>query len=194
MLLLAMTEGSLSPDKLSTTLDAQLRSILDEKLEPFQALQAEMKELRTFVEEANKKYDDVVKRMADHETSSKAIAAQIKVLKSALHTMESRVNHLMSVCNDLEQYLRREWVEVQGIPVAKDEDTNNIVVKVAELMGIEIEENDISISHPSKPKLSGNDCVAGNIVLPFNKLRYKDVRAIPLFLRLTKTMRACHRV
>ena len=156
-------------------LDAQLRSILDEKLEPFRALQAEMNELRAFVEEANNKYDEVVKRMADHETSSKAIAAENKVLKSALHTMESRVNHLTSVCNDLEQYSRRECVEVRGIPVTKDEGTNDIVVKVAELMDIEIEEDDVSISHrlPTSKEYKRNN-VEPVIIVKFVRIDVKE--------------------
>jgi hypothetical protein len=39
--------------------------------------------------------------------------------------------------NDLEQYLRRDCVEICGIPLNNDqEDTNNIVIKVAEVIGV----------------------------------------------------------
>jgi hypothetical protein len=44
--------------------------------------------------------------------------------------------------NTLEQYSRRDCVEVRGIPFAEGitrEDTNNIVVKVSEVMGGERE-------------------------------------------------------
>ena len=54
---------------------------------------------------------------------------------------------LQILCNDTEQYSRRECVEIQGIPVSEHEDTNKIVVKVGELMGFEIKEDDISVSH-----------------------------------------------
>ena len=54
-------------------------------------------------------------------------------------------------CNDLEQYSRRECVEIHGIPPTQDdestEDTNEIVCKIGELIGFEIESQDISVSH-----------------------------------------------
>ena len=58
--------------------------------------------------------------------------------------------------------MRRECLEIQGIPLLpKDsqhiEDTNKIVIKVGELMGVQIEAEDISISHhlPISSKYTG---------------------------------------
>jgi len=69
------------------------------------------------------------------------------------------------ICNEQEQYLRRECLEIQGIPLSpKDsqhiEDTNKIVIKVGELMGVQIEAEDISISHclPISSKYTGKRC------------------------------------
>ena len=55
-------------------LDAQLRRILVKKLNRWRNLQAEMKEQRAFVEEANKKYNEVVYKMATHEASPRAFS------------------------------------------------------------------------------------------------------------------------
>ena len=49
--------------------------------------------------------------------------------------------------NNLEQYSRRECLEIRGIPVQPGEKTNEIVRKVGEVIGVVIESNDISISH-----------------------------------------------
>ena len=49
--------------------------------------------------------------------------------------------------NDMEQYSRRECCEITGIPETPDEDTNDLVIKVGALMDIELDEDDISVSH-----------------------------------------------
>ena len=49
--------------------------------------------------------------------------------------------------NNLEQYSRRECLEIRGVPVLPGEKTNEIVRKVGEVIGVAIECNDISISH-----------------------------------------------
>ena len=57
----------------------------------------------------------------------------------------TRANH------DLEQYTRRECVEIRGIPVAanpSEEQTNNIVKDVGKVLRVDITENGISVSHP----------------------------------------------
>ena len=52
--------------------------------------------------------------------------------------------------NDLEQYTRRDCIEIRGIPLPEEpqeEETNNIVLQLSEKMGIPMERKDISISH-----------------------------------------------
>ena len=68
-----------------------------------------MKELRASVEEVNKKYNEVVQKIAAYEASSKAIGAGVQ---TTLNIMENRVNHYASVCNNFEQYSKRECIEV----------------------------------------------------------------------------------
>ena len=61
----------------------------------------------------------------------------------------------------MRQYSRRECVEIQGIPVSEHEDTKKIVVQVGELLGVEIKEDDISISNrlPTSSKYKGKKSV-----------------------------------
>ena len=67
-----------------------------------------------------------------------------------LQATTKKLQDLSGAHNDLEQYVRRECVEIRGIPLPSShskEDTNEIVLKVAKLMGVDIEDRDISISH-----------------------------------------------
>ena len=54
----------------------------------------------------------------------------------------------------MEQCSRRECLEIKGIPVLEGEDTNKLVMNVGELVGVEIEQDHISVSHrlPSSSK------------------------------------------
>ncbi|CAB4003606.1 Hypothetical predicted protein [Paramuricea clavata] len=49
--------------------------------------------------------------------------------------------------NEIEQYSRRDCIEISGLPQETDEDLNKLVVKIGSLMDVELDERDISISH-----------------------------------------------
>ena len=49
--------------------------------------------------------------------------------------------------NDLEQYSRRDCLEIRGIPQSQEDDTDEIVKKVGELIDVDLNFEDISVSH-----------------------------------------------
>ena len=60
----------------------------------------------------------------------------------------------------MEQFTRREWVKIRGIPVAatpSEEQTNNFVKDVGKLLGVDTTQNDISGGHrmPQSQKHKG---------------------------------------
>ena len=64
--------------------------------------------------------------------------------------MSTELKAMKESFNTLEQYSRRDCVELRGIPIVEGnvrEDTNNIVVKVSEAMGLNVSNEDISVSH-----------------------------------------------
>ncbi|XP_078000068.1 uncharacterized protein LOC144452789 [Glandiceps talaboti] len=78
-------------------------------------------------------------------------------MKWKLKTKASSNNSLsLTTCNlsttqqelhDLQQYTRRNNLEIHGIPEQPDEDTDSIVTKVANTVGVRITSSDIDISH-----------------------------------------------
>ena len=56
------------------------------------------------------------------------------------------LKQLKADLNELQQYSRRHCLEIRGNPFHQDEDTDDIVKKVAEIIDIDVED-DISISH-----------------------------------------------
>ena len=49
--------------------------------------------------------------------------------------------------NNMQQYSRRDCVEIAGVPQQLGENTNDLVMKVGLLIGISLSETDISVSH-----------------------------------------------
>lgn len=56
---------------------------------------------------------------------------------------------MLEMVNDLEIYTRRKYLEIRGIPIStnqfiKEENTDNIVIKAAELISVEIKRKYLS--------------------------------------------------
>ncbi len=54
--------------------------------------------------------------------------------------------------SNIEQYSLCECIEIIGLPEEQDENTNELAIKVGSLMGLDIQEGDISVSHRLPPK------------------------------------------
>ena len=78
----------------------------------------------------------------------------LKVQKAGMSSFQDKVdlmgNDLKLTASDLdklEQYGRRNNLEIHGIPYQKDKDTNQIVKKVASMLKVKLENSEISTSH-----------------------------------------------
>ena len=98
----------------------------------------------------SKKYDEINEKVVKMEGEKREIIDENKRMKSEIFNMSNELKEMKESFNTLEQYSRRDCVEVRGIPFAEGtarEDTNNIVVKVSEVMGVNVRKEDISVSH-----------------------------------------------
>ena len=106
------------------------------------------------VEFVNGEYDELLQMMKTSNDERKALKDEIKILqdenkilKATIDSIERSLESVTRANHDLEQYTRRECVEIRGIPVAAnpwEEQTNSIVEDVGKLLGLDITENDIS--------------------------------------------------
>ena len=88
------------------------------------------------------------------EEQNRQLNFENKSLKSHVDTLTQKVRELEFEIEEQQQYSRRDCLEFKNIPQLEDESTNEIVVNVAELLGVSISHDDISISHrlpPGKP-------------------------------------------
>ena len=142
-----------------------LNKMLDEKFEEkFKLLESKLNKklapIKKSVEEALQSVQFISSKYDEIKVHLKLIDGEGKTFKTALASLQDSIDSVAKAQNDLEQYGRRECIEIRGIPVAQDstnEDTNAIVKNVGKLMGIDIEDEDISISHrlPQSKKYKG---------------------------------------
>ena len=87
-----------------------------------------------------------------------------KSLKGKLLDTTSQLKVLKESFNELEQYSRRDCMEIRGIPdISSDtrEDTNEIVVELGRKIGVDLKKEETSTSYrlPSKRKANGERCI-----------------------------------
>ena len=155
---------------------------LDKKLNPLNStiseLKKSVKEAMNFLEFVNAKYEELLEMMKSSKEERKAFKDENKILKATIRSIESSLESVTRVNNDLEQYTRKECVEIRGIPVAatpSEEQTNNIVTNVGKLLGMDITQNDISVSHqmPQSQKHKGKPRPPA-IIVKFTRCDVKD--------------------
>ena len=71
-----------------------------------------------------------------------------KCLKDEVLRLSTIVNQHSKEINNIEQYSRRECAKISHLPEESNKNTNALaIIKVASLMGLNLSEKDISISH-----------------------------------------------
>ena len=119
--------------RVSTSMTAincdQFAKILDDKLSPLNSRIAELKksvdEAMNHVEFVNAKYDELLQMMKTSNDERKTLQDENNILqhenkiwKATIDSMERSLESVTRANDDLEQYTRRECVEIRGIPVA----------------------------------------------------------------------------
>ena len=95
----------------------------------------------------SEKYDEIIKLLKVSEEEKKLLVTENKNLKAKVLQSENEIKLLQQSFNDMDQYLRRDCIEIRGLPIDSKQNSNNLVLKIAEKIGIDIKESDISVSH-----------------------------------------------
>ena len=83
---------------------------------------------------------------------------EINAKNDKICELEKKVDELTQKCDDLEQYSRRNMIRVTGIKENADENTDDLVMKMAnELMDTPLDISEIDRSHRVGPKASGRE-------------------------------------
>lgn len=108
-----------------------------------------------------------------------SLRAEVTELKKQVCMRDVRIQTLETSLEELEQYQRRNNIRISGIPEAVGEDTDNLVVKLAQALGCDLDTDDIDRSHRVGSRdLQGDPRGPRPILVKF--VSYKSKRALTL--------------
>ena len=137
---------------------------IEKRMEKLDIVQQKVDNLATRIESMEKKFMEIEKSQdfqaetLDTQGSHIAkILAENKNLKKENTLINRTLNDLHEELeiekvkrNQLEQYGRREMLEISGIPVAQDENCTDIVYKLCQITSTDIKKSKIEVSHRTK--------------------------------------------
>ncbi|XP_028412919.1 uncharacterized protein LOC114535793 [Dendronephthya gigantea] len=128
----------------------------------------EVKKSQSFLSE---KFEELITSMAELKQENNALRTESSQLRKRIESLECQVAAAESDTESIKQYLRRDLIEIHGVPVNPDEDTNTLVKGVVELAdpSLKLDDQDISISH----RLSASTGFIAPIIAKFTR---RDVR------------------
>ena len=132
--------------------------LIDEKFRGLEEKFMKINDIEKSVSFLSNSYDELRKIVETTELQCKSNDVQITRMTCYLNNVTNELDQVKQDLDNLEQYIRRECLEIRGVPIAKDEDTNDIVKKVGNLVNVNIDNEDISVSHrlPSKNEKNNN--------------------------------------
>ena len=96
----------------------------------------EIKKSQNFL---NDKFESLLKSVEELKGVTNLLRSENARLQQRVGSLESKVALVENDMEYLRQYLRRDMLEIHGIPVTTGENTNNIVMKVVSLIEPEFE-------------------------------------------------------
>lgn len=101
-------------------------------------------------------YDELNVKVTTLEKREKELVQENQCLRGEINKLAKRVTDNELANDELEQYSRRDCIQICNNPVMKDENANRIVIELADKIGVNIQESDISISHRVPANVSAN--------------------------------------
>ena len=137
---------------------------------------ADITNLKTSLAKCEKKLDEAEKEMAG--------------LRNRLNDQQEEIYELYDLQDRLEQYTRKNSLEIHGVPESAYESPEEVVIKIAEALEVPVHPNDIEIAHKLNRK--GNKPIivkflSHKVKSTLNKSRAKlrNISVSNLFLNLS---------
>ena len=132
-------------------LERLLERKFNERLKPLfekvEVISAKIDETLASISFLSEKYDNLIARVGSLEGQNNDLECENRLLRKEISTLASNLQTTRIAVNELEQYSRRDCLEIKGIPESREKSTTEIVITVGALMDIDVKPDDISISH-----------------------------------------------
>jgi hypothetical protein len=96
-------------------------------------------------------YDNVKTSIQTTKKEVMETAKSLKEVEVKIKSADDRIYDQDTRMDNIEQYLRRDCIEITGIPTVSQDNPKQIAVELGEMLGIEVTEHHISIAHRLPP-------------------------------------------
>ena len=131
-----------------TEIQTSVSNILEENL----LFKEELKELRSAYKSQKRELDELKTSMAVTVKANMALKADLASTKERLVKEMEETDLLKEEIDDLEQYTRKNSLEIHGVPEDAYTSTEEVVIKLGEVLEAPISSEDIEISHKLKTR------------------------------------------
>ena len=128
----------------------------------------EIVELRSLIQEHKFEVDSLKSSIKLTESKNTALEDQLVAAKKKIDEQEEEIAELYQLQDNLEQYTRKQSLEICGIPASAYASTEEAVLKIAGALDVTMSAEDINISH----KIKSNG--AGTILVKFQSHKAKS--------------------
>lgn len=159
-------------DDESTSLGVQ-RTILA-KVNSLLEMKAKIDSIENSMSFLTEKYDEVLKEVSQLRTENLKLRKELQDVKTSEESTQTQVNNLTSEIAELNQYGRRMNLEIQGLPVEGDlqsENMKSVLEKVAQDIGVRFEPELIHQAHRLQPRNNGRP---PTVIVQFHSKETRD--------------------
>ena len=169
---------SLTLESLRDIWNREFRSnIRSEIRKEFDSLNASFRNLNRRFDELEKsqnfistKYDTVVEAIQALKKQNQSVENQVHTIEEAVSTLNSNGYDVEVKVDELEQYGRRDCLEITGIPIVPDDNPVLLVQEMSAIMGVDLDKKDISIAHRLPPTKKVKD----RLIVKFTRREKRD--------------------
>lgn len=137
--------------ELKEELKAEMKSIVEQSVN---RIRTQVNEIVEKVEKIEKsqtfisaKYDKLLETIQANKKQTQSIETKIKNHEERITNLYDRNYENLTALDDIQQYLRRDCIEIIGIPKLSDDKPNQLVAELSTLIGVELDKADISTAH-----------------------------------------------
>ena len=95
----------------------------------------------------NTKLTNVKSALSKSQKQHNVLETQLDAARKRIDDQEAEIAELFDLQDALEQYTRKNSLEIHGVPESAYTSTEEVVLKLAEAIDVDINPNDIEISH-----------------------------------------------
>jgi DNA repair exonuclease SbcCD ATPase subunit len=154
-----------------------LPSIRNEFKSEINDLRLEMREIKaTFgeIEKSqkflSKEFDNFKQKLQSTNKDLNEVSIKVKNLENQTSQLEDHYYNTEVALDELQQYNRRDCIEMSGIPVLPDENPTKLALELGKLIGHNIEESHISTAH----RLPNTSKTKDRMIVQFVRRATKD--------------------